>query len=73
MTPAQFQTALAATRMSPSGRTTAAARLVLVGGRSHYEAAREVGVTIAAINRAVHRLRPTQRCSACQGTGRVAV
>ena len=73
MTPAQFRVALATTRMAPAGRTTAAARLVLVGGLSHYQASREAGVTIAAINRAVHRLRPTVRCAHCDGTGRVAV
>lgn len=73
MTPRQFSTALATTRMRTDSRNTQAARRVLVEGTSLNAAAKAVGVDIRAVSRAVMRLRPSEECPHCQGTGRIVV
>jgi len=65
MTPAQFTRALAATRMLPGGKSTQAARLVLVDNLGHREAAARVGIDASAVTRAVHRLAPRECCPTC--------
>lgn len=72
MTPRQFATALSTTRMPPDSRAAQAARQVLVGGLSRSAAARDVGVDVRAVSRAVARLQPTQKCPQCGGTGKLA-
>lgn len=71
MTPTQFTTALASTRLDPSGRTVQAVRLVLVDGLSAYAAAQRVGIHESAVSRAARKLRPETRqpCQHCHGTG----
>ena len=65
MTPTQFTAALAATRMDPSGLATQAARHVLVDGMSRNAAAKQTGIDIRAVSRAVERIAPRQRCQHC--------
>lgn len=65
MTPAQFTRSLASTRMDPAGKTAAACRLVLVDGLSQNAAAKQIGVDIRAVSRAVLRLEPPERCPTC--------
>lgn len=65
MTEAQFTATLAATRMSPSGLATQAARHVLVDGMTRNAAAKAVGINIRAVSRAVGRIAPRKRCTHC--------
>jgi predicted DNA-binding protein (UPF0251 family) len=65
MNPKQFTAALSATRMSPDGAGTKAARLVLVDGLSRHEAAKQVGIDVMTVSRAVARLQPPKRCEHC--------
>lgn len=69
MTPAQFTAALAGTRMAPEGKSTAAARLVLVDGKSRKQAAEALGIDAAAVSRAVAKIQPRTPCPHCAGSG----
>lgn len=57
MTPAQFAAAVRLAGADPNSRTSQAARLVLVEGRTVNGAARVVGVNNPPVTRAVNRLR----------------
>lgn len=69
MTPRQFASALAATRMPAEGRTATACRLVLVDGLSDRQAAQRVGIEPSAVTRARNKLAPRVACPHCNGTG----
>lgn len=57
MTPADFSDAIARTRMQPDGRSTKAARLVLVDGQRQVLAASICKLSRAAVSQAVARIR----------------
>lgn len=59
MTPTQFTTAAARTRMAP--HSVAAARRVLVDGESMYSVAIALGVSRSTIHKAVSRIRDASR------------
>jgi predicted DNA-binding protein (UPF0251 family) len=65
MNPKQFALALSATLMKVDGAGTKAARLVLVDGLSRHEAAKQVGIDVMTVSRAVARLQPPKRCEHC--------
>ena len=65
MTPRQFASALAATRMPAEGRTAQACRLVLVDGLSDRQAAAQVGIEPSAVTRARNKLQPRPECPHC--------
>ena len=66
MTNDQFS-AITALLPGRSGRTTAAARLVLCEGMSRNQAAREIGVDVAAVSRLVARIEDIDQngCPCC--------
>lgn len=68
MTDQEFRRLVAATKMDLNGRTTEACRLVLVGEKSAYAAAKEVGVDLSGVGRALKKLSaatPVECCPTC--------
>jgi hypothetical protein len=64
MTVSQFAAALVAANIKSSTRTAAACRLVLVDGATAYAASQQVGISRAAVSKALARLaRPV--CPTC--------
>lgn len=61
VTDQRFDALLAQTKIRPNSKTARACRLVLVGGEKQAAAAQEIGVDVAAISRALAKLRPATR------------
>lgn len=70
MTPRQFSAALALANVAADSNIAAAARLVLLDNVGQREAARRIGIDVAAVSRALKRIAPHVHATNCPTCGR---